>query len=398
MPPTVTVIPNAPFTTSSGTGGERINIDYRMELVQQRESAAPFLTFMLHLNSENTQTHQFNTFETRPNPKKSAVVTGNAVGAGAGTSRDIVVANADYFKVGNLVRPSASLPADATQTNFFIITAITYGTDTITVAPNNKALILCATTTDDELVVWGNSYQQATLSGVPMSTKPILKTFYTQIFKDGYQVSKTQANNRLYGAPERDRQRAEKEIEHVTDINKNLYMGEGLLDTSGTYPRTTLTGLDSQIETDNVLGYDEHLEADELFDFMTTLHAPRYAVDGNLSRRLVLASADIINDINKIAQEQKRLTMERITVYNVSVTTLTWANRTWDLVEDPQLSLFLPGTAYVVQPRYVKLREFRPTRLEANIQPNNADYFEDQFLTELGLEVLLPELHGKLEH
>jgi hypothetical protein len=369
-----------------------------MELVQQRESSAPFLTFMLHLNSENTATYQFNAFETRPNPKESQVVTGSAVGAGAGTTRDIVVAQADYFKVGNLVRPSNSLPADGTQSNFFIVTAIVYGTDTITVRCNDPAKILCATTVDDKLIVWGNSYEQATVSGTPMSTKPLLKTFYTQIFKDGYAVSRTQANNRLYGAPERDRQRAEKEIEHLTDINKNLYMGEGILDTTGTYPRSTLTGLNSQIESDNVLGYDEHLEADELFDFMTTLHAPRYAVDGNLARRLVLCSADVMNDISKIAREDKRLTMEKITVYNVSITTVTWVNRTWDLVEDPQLSLFLPGTAFIVQPRYVKLREFRPTRLEANIQANNSDSYEDQFLTELGLEVLLPELHGKLEH
>jgi hypothetical protein len=48
----------------------------------------------------------------------------------------------------------------------------------------------------------------------------------------------------------------------------------------------------------------------------------------------------------------------------------------------------------VLQPRYVKLREFRPTVLDANIQPNDADYFLDQFQTELGLEVQLEELHG----
>lgn len=389
-----TMVYNQSFSTSSTTGGPRIDIDYRMQLVKQRESAAPFLSLMLNINSQSVNTSEFRGFETRPNPKKSAISGAVAEGATAGATVSVVVANAKYFAPGDIVKATgASTGGDTTKTVTGRVTVVTTATNTLTVMPNDPTLIIAAMADGAILQVWGNSYAQGTGGATPKGTKPDLKTFYTQIFKNSYQVNRTQANNKLCGAPERDRLRGESEIEHMIEINKSLYNGDGTVDTeTDTDPRTNITGVLNQF-TSNIMSYGAELSEDELFDFMTTLHAPKYAPDGKMSKRLVMASADIIKWINKIAIA-KAAPREMLTHYGVDVFKVTFANRTWEFVEDPILSDFLPGWAVVMHPRYVKVREFRPTRLEANIQDNDDDFYKDQFLTELGLEVYLEELGG----
>ncbi len=389
-----TIVHNTSFSTSTGTGGPRIDIDYRMQLVKQRESAAPFLSLMLNINSNSTPTSEFRGFETRPNPKKSVVSGAVAVGGSANATVSVTVANGKVFAVGDIVKATgASTGGDTTLTTTGIVTAVNTSTNVLTVRPNDPALIIAPISDGATLQVWGNSFAQGTTGATPKGIKPDLKTFYTQIFKNAYQVNKTQANNKLYGSPERDRLRGETEIEHLIEINKALYNGDGSVDTTNdTDPRTNLTGLLNQF-TSNIMSYGAELSEDELFDFMTTLHAPKYAPDGKMSKRMVLASADIIKWVNKIAISRNAF-REMITVYGVDVFKVTFANRTWEFIEDPILSDFLPGWAIVFHPRYVKLREFRSTRIEANIQANDADYIKDQFLTELGLEVYLEELGG----
>lgn len=399
MPTEPSVVQNATFGTLASQGGPRINIDYRMQLIKQRESAAPFLAFMLHLNSKKTETYDFRGFETRPNPERATVDTGCSAGS-AGATVQVVVASGKgtYFTVRDTVRFKNAVAGSASYTTFGVITAIS--TDTITIRPNDPAKAITAISAGDELQVVAPSFAQAALSANPSATVPTLKTFYTQIFKNAYRVSKTHANNRLYGAPERDRLRGETEIKHRVGINKALILGEGILDTTEdtANPRTTLTGIMSQLtsSTSNILSYGASLEASELFGFMTDVHQYRYAPDGNSMRRMVLCSADIMDAINQIALDTRQ-SVKIENVFGMDVSRLQWAGRTWDLVEDPVFSELLPGKAVVFHPRYVRLREFRSTRLEANIQPNNADYFEDQLLTELGLEVFLPELHGVIQ-
>jgi len=388
-----TVQYNTALNTGSGSTGPRINIDYRTQLIRQRESAAPFLSLMLNINSEGTKTHIFKTFQTRPNPKRGTITGAVAQGGGAGlgVTVNVTAGQGSRFNIGDLVRGKTSQANGGAGLGVEgLITGIT--TDALTIAPNDPTLIMAAFNAGDDLQVWGNSYMQGSLSANPAATIPELKTFYTGIFKQDYRVDKTLDNDRLYGAPERDRVRGEKEIEHLVEIEKQLLNGTGVLDTTGASPRTTITGIINQISS-NVLSYGGSMSSNALFDFMTAVHAPKYATDGKMSRRMVLCSADILSQINKIANSNQR-TLDVTTVYGVDVSKLVWAGRTWDLIEDPVLSDFLPGWAVVFHPRYMKLREFRPTRLEANIQPNNADYIEDQFLTELGAEVMLEELHG----
>lgn len=396
MPPAVTIVHNQSFSTSSGTGGERINIDYRMNLIKQRESSAPFLALMLNINNEATKTHQFNHFTTRPNPKKSVIAGAVAVGAAANTARDVIVADAKVFNVGDIVIATGAVPG-AGESKYGRVRTVTVATNTLSVGPNDPTMIIAAMGDGETLQVWGNSFAQGTLSANPSGTKPALSQLYTQIFKNAYQVNKTQANNRLYGAPERDRLRGEKEIEHVIEIEKALINADGSVDTTNdTDPRTNITGLLNQIST-NVLSYGADLSQDELFDFMNTLHAPKYAPDGKQSMRMVLASASIMGQIAKLAIVN-RAPMEMVSQYGVDIGKVTFNGRTWKFIEHPVLSDFLPGSAIVFHPRYVKLREFRPTVIQANIQANDADYFKDQFMTEVGLEVQLEELHGLMQH
>jgi hypothetical protein len=391
-----TIVSN--FSTLSTAGGQRRDIDYRMQIVRQRESSAPFLTLMLNLNSDPTQTHQFRAFEERPNPKYGTITTAVAAGATANATVTVPVTsgNESYFSPGDVVKANTSV-ASTGQTTYGIVTAIDTTAHTITVRPNDPAKIISSFNAGAIIASWGKSHAQGTLGASPNGAVPQMKEFYTQIFKHAYSVDKTQANDRLYGAPERDRARAAAEIEHVIEINKALINGDGSYDvTNSTSPRTNITGLFNQFTT-NVFEYGDTLNEKTLFDAMTLIHAPKYAPDGNMAKRMVLASADIIKDINNMSISRYRPGTQ-LTMYGVNVFEVQFMNRTWQFIEDPNLSLLAPGAAIVFHPRYVRLREFRPTVLQPNIQPNDADYFLDQFLTEVGLEVTLEELGAVFMH
>lgn len=384
------------ITANTLDGGGRIDVDYRAQLVLNRESAAPFTSLMLNINTDSVVTNTFGAFEDRPNPKKGTISGAVAVGGGANiaVTVNLVADHGDRFKKGDIVIGKLAVAADATQTTVGIVTAVS--SDALTVKPADPALIFAPLTDGDVLQIWGNSFAGGADASDPLATVPAKLTFYTQIFKDSYQVDKTQANNRLYGAPERDRLRAATEIAHLIEIEKAMLNGLGIQDTTNqTSPRGMIKGVIRQF-TSNVLPYGATLTKAKLFHFMTTLHAPKYATDGKMSHRLCIVSADILEAINNIAEAVHQVTTI-VTEYGVDITKMIYAGRTWDFVEDPVLSDLLPGYGVVFHPRYVKLREFRPTRLEANIQLPGYDCFKDQFLSELGLEITLEELGGVLK-
>lgn len=388
------VLYNVAFGTGSTAGGPRIDIDYRTELIQLTPAAAPFISFMLNINTDNVQTHEFRAFEERPNPQFAQVATPGTEGA-AGAAQTIVVASGrgKFFVPGNLIRFSVTRPPSSSYTNIGLITAIS--TDTLTVYPNDKTKILVQETTDDVIHVVGNSWKQGSNAAKTSMVVPDLRTFYTHIFQNTYQVPRTAASNRTYGIKELQRNLRYAQYQHKIDQNRALYYSTGQIDTSDDQPRSTLTGLDSQIQSDRVFEYGSVLEEGEFFDAMTTVHEQAYG-EGNMQNRLVLSSSAVISDINKIALA-KKAPITVLTRWGMNITQTVWmGNRIWSFIEDPTLTKVAQGDAYIIQPRYVSLREFQPTILKMNIQDNDYDGHKGQVLSEFGLELLLPEIHAKL--
>ncbi len=118
------------------------------EIVDQN-NFAPFVatqTAIGTLRTAKNPEHEW--FRKRLFPHWDTIATGSAVGAGVGTTRDIVVTNASYFKVNDFIEvPSAT--ADSTHTAHGVITAQT--TVTLTIEPVPATKILAALPTNAKI-------------------------------------------------------------------------------------------------------------------------------------------------------------------------------------------------------------------------------------------------------
>ena len=374
----------------SNLGSQRIDVEYSDVLIHQRESAFPYIAFQTKMTMKKSATSTIYWFDTRPAPETSTVTTG--IAAQANNSADaITVPNPEYFSVNDVVEFPAST-ADATYTNVALVTAV--GATTIDIRPHDPAKFMSLIANGATVNKLFTSYIQGSGTTTPSLTRPIRGTNVSTILRDSYQVAKTYENERLFAAPERARARAEKEIKHLVDLTKLIELSTyGVSETTyQTALRTASKGARGFIVS-NVGTYSAALDAEELFDFMTTMHENAYGGDGNMNRRLVFASSGILSAISKLTLSGIRF-QNVPTKWGASVTQIEWNGWTWDLVNDPQMTKFRQNAMLIIQPRYTAYRPFRPTQFRANIQNPEVDYVKDEFITEANYEHRLEEMSG----
>lgn len=390
-PAAPTIDYNVSIDTNVGT--QRIDWEYSDMLIHQRESAFPFTAFMIKLALEKALTSTIYWFDTRPAPE-SDTVGADFAQSSVGTARVVTVGTPKFFKVNDTIEFPSSAVVAGTSTNMGFVSAV--GSTTIDVKPFDPSIALAAGVSGDPINILYTSYEQGSGTTTPSLTRPIRASNTSTILRDSYQVTKTYENERLFGVNERSRARAEKEIRHLVDLNKLLLFGKDLSSggetTYTTNIRTTTKGFENFVVS-NVFSYGVALTSDKLFDYMTQIHQNSYGADGSMDKRLVFCSSAFLSAINKMTLPSVRFN-NYATTWGANVTQLQWAPWTWELVHDPSLTKFRQGQAFVIQPRYLKYRPYRPTTFRANIQNPEVDYIKDEFLTEAIYEHRLEEVHA----
>lgn len=383
------------ISIDANVGSQRIDYEYDQMLVHQRESSYPFTAFMVKMAQERSLTSTVYWFDTRPAPETDVEAADHVESATNGAAVSVTSTNPKYFKKNDIIEFPNVTPA-AGYTNVGFITAVDTSTGVLTVRPHDPGLKLMAGTTADAINILFTSFEQGSTTTVPTLTRPIRGSNTSTILRDSYQVAKTYENERFFGAPERARARAEKEIRHLVDLNKLLLFGKSITNdfdtTYQTNARSTTKGFQNFITT-NVMSYGGALTSSGLFDMMTQIHQNSYGADGAMDRRLVFCSSSFLSAINKLTLSGIRF-QNRATSWGASVTQIEWAGWTWDLVHDPTLTKFRPGYAFVLQPRYLMYKPYRTTTFRANVQNPENDYVKDEFLTEANFKLRLEEVHG----
>lgn len=379
----------------SNIGSQRIDYEYSSLLVHQRESSYPFTAFMVKMAMEKSITSTIFWFDTRPAPETDTVGADYAQ-PGTNAAQAVTVTTPKAFKPSAVIEFPNSVPVAGVSTNQGIVTAV--GATTIDVRPHDPALVLTGATAGDPINILFSSYEQGSGTTVPSLTRPIRGTNNTTILRDSYQVAKTHENQRFYAAPERARARAEKEIKHLVDLNKVLMFGKDITGggetTYQTNVRTQTKGFEPFLST-NVFHYGASLTSTQLFDYMTAIHENSYGAEGNMNRRLVFASSAFMSFVSSYTLTAIRY-QTTPAKWGASVTTLEWNGWTWDLVLDPVMTKFRQGAAFIMQPRYIKYKPYRPTQFRGNIQNPEVDYVKDEFLTEPNFEFRLEEAHAAI--
>jgi len=361
----------------------KLDVSDRISLLQPNK--APLTVLLRKLAKKPTINPIFYWFEDDLQPKWDAVDNTNGYGANDTT---IVVDRGALYSVNDLVKvPSTG--------EVMLVTSVDPVNNTITVKRGIGETAPALLGNDDPLVIIGNAHKEGSLA--PEAKGTVVETVYnyTQIFRTTVKVTKTQEASELYGGSDRLYQRRKKAIEHAVDIERAFLFGERSEDLSGSEPRRTTRGVISFLtaNTDNILDVssDGKLSEGLLEEFFESLF--RYGSN----KKVCFASPRLISIFNAFGRDKIRTVVGEET-FGIKVMQYISAHGELQLIKHP----LLEGSVYGKYGIILDLEEdikYRPlkgrdTMLNTNIQPPDADYVMDEYLTEAGLELRSPKKHG----
>lgn len=294
----------------------------------------------------------------------------------------IDVDNGDYFTAGDIVK----VPRTGE-----VMSVTSVATNEITVVRGFGTTAKAALVDNDPLVIIGNANEEGSGTRGIKTTLEVPKFNYTQIWKTPFGVTNTQNATTLYGGKDMDYQRMKKATEHKIDMARSMYFGELKQDIGGTNARRTTKGLLSFLTANN---YDANggLTQSEFDNNISEVVFKHGSKD-----KILLSSARLLSVINGWALNKLQVNQDA-SKYGLAIFDYITPFGTYHIMNDQRL---LEGAVYggygiVLDPENVKYcpLEGRDTKLETNIQANDADKREDQYITEAALEVRLPSTHA----
>lgn len=366
-------------------------IDFSRSLTLDHETETPLLTLVSKLKSEMTETNVFKFAIGRFAPRTSTV-SGNVSAPGTNTPATVNVATNTgvYFTEGDIVEfPMGT--AGALQTTQGWVSAVS--SDALTVYPYKTTLGLAPITDGDTIRRIASSMKEKSSGRSSSQTIPTVYTQYCNSFEDYFDVTRIQAINRQYTGPERTRLREEARKKHALDHEYAYFLSLLSQDTTTTgSARYEMSGLIEQF-TSNVLTYGASLDQKALFAFMTLVHNPMYS--GGV-KRMLLASGDLLGEINNLASPSLRITPKE-TTWGPSISEIQFAGKTWEILEAPVLSEARPGWGVVVHPMFLKKRVLQATKYEMNVQNPIDKFYKDGFYSVDAIENRLEEIGGLIK-
>lgn len=361
----------------------KIVVDMSEEIALLQPNEEPFMSF-LKIAKRNTKVATNPKFEWMEDdllPRWDAI--NNASGYD-NVATSIAVDNGSYFSVNDVVK----IPRTG---EVLLVTAIS--TNTLTVVRGYGSTPAAAIVDNDPTVIIGNANQEGSGTRALKSTQEVPKFNYTQIFKTPFGVTNTENATDMYGGKDLSYQQMKNGVQHRIDMARAFMFGERKEDTSGGKPMRTTGGLLSFLNKNNYDAGGQLTKAE--FDNNISEVVFKYGS----KEKILLASARLLSVINTWA-EAKMQVDNLAEKFGLKIFTYITPFGVYKIMNYQHI---LEGAVYggygiVIDPESVKYRPLqgRDTKLETNIQANDADARMDQYITEAGLEVRNPEKHAVL--
>jgi len=348
-----------------------------------RPTEEPLMSFLkiAKRNTEVANNPKFDWLEDELQPRWDSV--NNAAGYAAGITA-IVVANAVYFSKLDIVK----VPRTG---EVMLVTAYDTATQTITVTRGYGLTAAAAIVDKDPLVIIGNVNEEGGGMREMKSTQEVNKYNFTQIFKTTFGVTNTQAASKMYGGKDLNYQQMKKGVEHKIDMGRAFTFGERKEDTSGGKVKRSTGGLLSYLNKNNYASSATLTQSE--FDNSLSEVVFKYGS----KEKILLSSARLMSVINGWALGKLRVD-EEAAKYGLAIFTYITPFGTYKIMNYQHIleGAIYGGYGILLDPENVKYRPLagRDTKLETNIQANDADSRVDQYITEAGLEVRNPETHA----
>lgn len=265
--------------------------------------------------------------------------------------------------------------------------------DTTIVVTRGAASSTAAAIADDAgLLRVGSAHEEGSTSPTTVSRNPTKFTNYTQIFKTPYQVTRTAQNTYFRTGDALKNDQIRKSFVHSEKIEQALFWGIASENTgSGGQPERTMAGLRSLITTNRyVYSADPTID-----DLITRLGAVfDYESGGAGDQRIIYAGNGAINFFNKLVASDSSTRVNYdgvITAYGQNMRKFTIPQGSFAIKSHPLFNVHPTYTysMFVVNPMGLRYRPLAnsDTRIQKNIQANDADLRKDQWLTECTLEL-----------
>jgi hypothetical protein len=310
----------------------------------------------------------------------------SATANGAHTSTDTAIAlqsgEGSYFRAHDILK-------DTTSGEIMKVTSV--ASDTLTVTRSWGATAAASIADNDELLLLGNASAEGATRPTIKTTKTTKVLNYTQIFREPFGGTRTEEQSKLYGGSDRAYLRRKHMIDHLSKIERAFWFGEKAENTSGSAPRRTTGGFQQFVTTNVTALGTGGLTETTWEDFLRT--GFRYG-----SRtKLAFCSALAIQKINEFSTG-KLQTVTGDKTYGINMTKYLSGHGTVMLINEGHV---LEGDTYdeyamLVDLDNVGMKVMQNTLLRPNIQANDADGWEDEYLSEIGFVCRQEKTHAIL--
>lgn len=378
MPPSV-------ITTVRGTGvlttETRRTRDVSPAIAQLEPDAGPLVTLLMRVKSKACTDPKFEHFEDELLPRFD--VLGGALGS---SGNAMTTTNYAWFRAGDIVRVNKGEKVRVTTTP---------SSNTVAIKRSIGATAAAAAGLGSQLHIIGNSNPENATRRALLSTVRQPKYNFCQIFRHPFGYTGTAMATDQYGQKDPEAEKAKQLIEHKKDLELSFILGEKSEDTSGTHPERTTGGVEEFIAT-LVQNMGGTLTEAEFNDFLRRLM--RYGSN----ERVGLLSPLFATVMSNLAAG-KLITKSDESTYGITMTTYQSTGRIIKLVEHKLLAndslADLSGIAgwgvfLDISDLTIRYMNGRFTILKENIQANDQDGKEDEYLSEVGLQMQQERKHG----
>jgi hypothetical protein len=362
---------------------ERREIDVSRKILELYPNKQPFIVLLSRMSTEGLESPEFNVWEYRAYAYYTQI--NNVAGYDAAAVAFVVDDETVFVADDLLFCPRTG--------ETMIVESTTTATHTVTVKARSNGTVAAAALVDGDYVVrLGNAHAERTGAPASRLAQPEKYTGYAQIFKHSFDGSWTQEKEKLKaGTSERRRQSKLKGMEHEWDIERAFLWGEAseAVDASGRPLRTT--GGANEAITTNVkdLG-GVALSAADMNEICEIVFAK------GTGEKIMFPCPALASQLSDLGQAKMQLKPGE-KKYGVNLT--EWISPHGTLQIAPPCQSFtgpFADRSFVFDMDNVKRRNYRPTKLQTNLQAADVDGYLDQYLSETGFQCTMEETHLKL--
>lgn len=380
----------ASFAGLRGTGDwgvdERPKNFREMILWRNPNGSAPLTALMSRMKSESVDDPEFSWWEEENNCVR--VQNGGAI-LGTTDVTETLVSGGLALVTGDVLL--VETPEDVAYTAE-VVTVTSVTSDTVIViargAAGTTATAIPANTFYTKI---GNAFAEGTNSPDVSNRNPTKLTNLCQIFKTAYELTETTKKTRARTGDPLKNDKKRKMFDHSVALEKAWFFGKQSETTGANGKPLRYTGGLRESITTNVTLFSTTPTEDTFLDAIFPVFDYEAEVGPGGNERLIFAGNVALNRLNKMARDSasSRINFEgTVKTYGMELQKWVLPQGTVFVKTHPLFNVhgLYKNSMFVLNPAAIIYRPLRDTKMEDNIQANDADTQKGQWLTEAGIE------------